>query len=136
MVLDTALGAAAFHRLAGRMDEEVLDPERAVQPVLRHRLTQLHQHEGPVGLALPLKVSPDEETLRRLWGQLSWRTQRRLGGSQSLKGFTCRGNLHERTENTAAGAGADGRAAASTHLEEAWRSSSAFSRFGASADQV
>lgn len=70
LVLDAAAGAALLHSLTDRIDHILLDPERLLQLVPGHPLTQVLQHEAPVGLARPLTLRHDDQTLRRLRGRL------------------------------------------------------------------
>lgn len=69
LVLDAAVGAALLHALTDGTDEVVSDPEWSVQPVLSHRLTQTLQHVAPVGVAHPLTLRQDDQTL----GWFGWR---------------------------------------------------------------
>ncbi len=81
-VLDAAVSVALLHSLTDRIDEIVFDPEGFVQLVLSHHLAQLLQHQAPVGIARPLTLRQDDQTLRWLRERLCWRTRRMVGGSR------------------------------------------------------
>lgn len=62
-VLDAAAGGALLQSLTDRTDEMISDPERFVEQVEGHSLTQLLQDAAALGFTLPLTLRQDDQTL-------------------------------------------------------------------------